>query len=29
LSYDSNPRNAKLEPNTMAFNQKIIPMGQI
>jgi hypothetical protein len=27
LSYDSNPRNAKLEPNTMGFNQKNNPMG--
>ena len=23
LSYDSNPRNAKLEPITMPFNQKM------
>jgi hypothetical protein len=29
LSYDSNPRKAKLEPIALAFNQKIIPWGEI
>ena len=26
LSYDSNPRNAKLEPIALAFNQKVSDM---
>src|ERR1700722_17241602 len=29
LSYDSNPRNAKLEPIDKAFNLKIFGWGQI